>query len=182
MAYKWFNFEDITRVRSTVLKNGKHFRMQNMLHEQYNLVKSSRSVVLEYVSAMSGPDFISSSATFGRGSVRNLLVHICDTYQHWIANNALGLGLAFKPYDQYNNPEACAAYFETVDVFMETFIARFADDYLNTIPVLRNNKIRHISPLQLFSHVITHEFHHKGQLMSLSRELGYLPVDADIIR
>lgn len=156
--------------------------MQNILQEQYNFIRSSRSVVLEYVSAMSAPDFISSSATFGRGSVRNLLVHICDTYQHWIANNALGFGLAFKPCEQYNNAEACAAYFKNVDVFMETFITRFADDYFHTIPVLRNDKTEHISPLQLFSHVITHEFHHKGQVMSLSRELGYTPVDADIIR
>ena len=38
------------------------------------------------------------------------------------------------------------------------------------------------TPLQLFTHTITHEFHHKGQVMSMSRLLGYVPVDADIIR
>lgn len=156
--------------------------MQNILQEQYNFVTSSRSLVLEYVATMSGTDFISSTPTFGRGSVRNLLVHICDTYQFWIAKNALGLNPEFKPYDRYNDPAACAAYFKTVDVSMALFMTRFADDYLCTIPVLQDDTARNISPLQLFSHVLTHEFHHKGQLMSLSRELGYTPVDADIIR
>ena len=33
----------------------------------------------------------------------------------------------------------------------------------------------------LFTHVITHEFHHKGQLLTLSRILGYVPPDEDII-
>ncbi|RZK68975.1 MAG: hypothetical protein EOO92_22520, partial [Pedobacter sp.] len=34
----------------------------------------------------------------------------------------------------------------------------------------------------LFTHVITHEFHHKGQIMSMMRLIGYIPPDADIIR
>ncbi|MNL32837.1 DinB family protein [compost metagenome] len=37
-------------------------------------------------------------------------------------------------------------------------------------------------PLKLFTHVTTHEYHHKGQILSLSRHLGYTPVDTDIIR
>ncbi len=36
--------------------------------------------------------------------------------------------------------------------------------------------------LELFTHVMTHEFHHKGQIMSMTRLLDYSPVDADIIR
>lgn len=39
-----------------------------------------------------------------------------------------------------------------------------------------------IQPLKLFTHVITHEYHHKGQILSLSRHLGYIPADTDIIR
>nr|WP_261382294.1 DinB family protein [Mucilaginibacter achroorhodeus] len=42
--------------------------------------------------------------------------------------------------------------------------------------------ILNLSPLELFTHVITHEFHHKGQLVNMSRQLGYIPVDTDVIR
>jgi uncharacterized damage-inducible protein DinB len=38
------------------------------------------------------------------------------------------------------------------------------------------------SPLEVFTHVMTHEYHHKGQLLSLSRQLGYTPIDTDVIR
>ncbi|MFI5159066.1 MAG: DinB family protein [Sphingobacteriales bacterium] len=38
------------------------------------------------------------------------------------------------------------------------------------------------SPFELFTHVTTHEFHHKGQVVSMSRQLGYTPVDTDVIR
>jgi len=32
------------------------------------------------------------------------------------------------------------------------------------------------------THVMTHEFHHKGQIMTMGRMLGYTPPDADVIR
>ncbi len=50
------------------------------------------------------------------------------------------------------------------------------------IDITINDKIIIANPLKLFTHVITHEFHHKGQILSLSRHLGYVRVDTDIIR
>ncbi|TDH29325.1 hypothetical protein EXU57_00555 [Segetibacter sp. 3557_3] len=38
------------------------------------------------------------------------------------------------------------------------------------------------TPLQVYTHVITPEFHHKGQVLTLSRQQGYIPADTDIIR
>lgn len=32
------------------------------------------------------------------------------------------------------------------------------------------------------THVMTHEFHHKGKIMTMGRMLGYTPPDADVIR
>lgn len=31
------------------------------------------------------------------------------------------------------------------------------------------------TPLLLFTHTVTHEFHHKGQIVSMARHLGYPP-------
>ncbi|MEP6627343.1 MAG: DinB family protein [Ginsengibacter sp.] len=36
--------------------------------------------------------------------------------------------------------------------------------------------------LSLFFHVITHEFHHKGQIATMCCIMGYPPPDTDIIR
>ncbi len=117
-----------------------------------------------------------------KGLCGTLLVHICDTYLFWIADRALKDTRKFPPYETYVDLQQCITYFEEVDRVMESFLNAFATNYLQEIPIVRKEVIMPISPLQLFTHVITHEFHHKGQAMSLSRELGYTPVDADIIR
>ena len=46
----------------------------------------------------------------------------------------------------------------------------------------RQNVTLTFSVLQLFTHVITHEFHHKGMIVNGTRQLGFTPVDTDIIR
>jgi uncharacterized damage-inducible protein DinB len=39
-----------------------------------------------------------------------------------------------------------------------------------------------LTALELITHVITHEFHHKGQVMTMARLSGFTPPDADILR
>lgn len=153
-----------------------------MLNQQYELVLSSRATILDYIKTISEEDFLAENSTFGRGSIRNLLVHICDTYASWIAERALKKELIYKPFAEYNTLDDCIAYFEVINSYIEEFLNMFENVCQTDLEITRNGKIVGLSPLKLFTHVITHEFHHKGQIMSLSRHLGYIPVDADIIR
>jgi len=153
-----------------------------MLSKQYEFVLSSRGAILDYIKTISEEDFLSENSTFGRGSIRNLLVHICDTYASWIGERALKKEIIYKPFNEYETLANCVAYFEVVNNYIEEFINRFSNDYQTDLEIIRNGKLVGLSPLKLFTHVISHEFHHKGQIMSLSRHLGYIPVDADIIR
>ncbi|MCX2576013.1 DinB family protein [Pedobacter sandarakinus] len=154
-----------------------------ILKQQYEYIQYARNTVLEYLKTISDEDLTLENSSFGRGSIRNLLVHICDTYAAWIGKRALGMDLAFLPFNNYTNIEMCIDYFKQIDGYMFKFLEVFASDYEKEILIDRNvGQVLKLSPLRLFSHVITHEFHHKGQIMSLSRHLGYIPVDADIIR
>ncbi len=156
--------------------------MKDLLQLQYELVQASRAVLMTYAATLSQQDFISSSPAFGRGSVRNMLVHICDTYHYWIADRVLQTHPVFPAFDTYPDLEACRFYFAQTDHVMALFFARFKHNYLEPLPVSRSQGTEYNSPLALFTHVTTHEFHHKGQILSLSRDLGYTPVDTDIIR
>ncbi|WP_208646883.1 DinB family protein [Pedobacter jejuensis] len=156
--------------------------MIDLLAQQYNLVLSSRKTILDYIKTISEEDFLQEHSTFGRGSIRNLLVHICDTYSAWIGERALNKIINYKPFEYYKNLDACIIYFDVVNAYLNEFFKAYADDYNVVIKINRNGQILEESPIHLFTHVITHEFHHKGQIMSLSRHLGYIPVDADIIR
>jgi|HubBroStandDraft_1064217.scaffolds.fasta_scaffold339872_2 uncharacterized damage-inducible protein DinB len=39
---------------------------------------------------------------------------------------------------------------------------------------------RVVTPLQVFTQVVTNEFDHKGRTLSMCRQLGYIPSDTDI--
>ncbi|MCW3091933.1 MAG: damage-inducible protein DinB [Ferruginibacter sp.] len=151
--------------------------------EQYEAVRASRQVLLEYCETIFETDFINENSSFGRGgSVRNLLVHIANVYEVWIAKNGLNKNISFTDYQTMKNISDIIDLFESVDIFMYEFIKSFQFAGTEQINYEKNGTSNSISRLKLFTHVITHEFHHKGQILSISRHLGYIPVDTDIIR
>jgi uncharacterized damage-inducible protein DinB len=149
---------------------------------QYEFVQSSRKVLLEYCETLSGKDFLIENSTFGRGNVRNLLVHIGNTYEFWIGRHSLHKDIKFTEYHSVKNAKEAGFFFVNIDGLMKEFINVYREKTMIEIDINVNEKIIMASPLKLFTHVITHEFHHKGQILSLSRHLGYVPVDTDIIR
>lgn len=151
--------------------------------EQYELVKSSRKILLDYCGTMAQKDLLNSNSSFGRGgSVRNLLVHIANVYESWIGQEVLKKEIAFTTYESKEMISELSALFETVDLIMHEFFDLMDSPEMEQIRYEVNNEQREASAFTIFSHVITHEFHHKGQILSLSRHLGYTPVDTDMIR
>ena len=149
---------------------------------QYEFVKSSRKVLLEYCETLSDKDFLIENSSFGRGSVRNLLVHIGNTYEFWIGRHSLNKDIKFTEYNSVKSVMEAKDFFSGIDSLLEEFVNTYSEKYMVDIEINTNDKIILANPLKLFTHVITHEFHHKGQILSLSRHLGYVPVDTDIIR
>jgi uncharacterized damage-inducible protein DinB len=156
--------------------------MGNMLALQYDLVKQSREVLLQYCATLAAQDFCAENSSFGRGSIRNLLVHIANTYEFWLGKQALQKDVIFTAYESVESVGEARQLFQNIDALVAEFMARFSQDYLVELNVSINNTSTQASPLKLFTHVITHEYHHKGQILSLSRHLGYTPVDTDVMR
>jgi uncharacterized damage-inducible protein DinB len=156
--------------------------MEHLMLLQYDLVKQSREVLLQYCGTIAARDFCAGNSTFGRGSIRNLLVHVANTYEYWLGNQALRKDSLSTPYSLVRNVEESRQMFQKIDALVAEFIQAFAEDCLSEFDVYINDRAMQASPLKLFTHVITHEYHHKGQVLSLSRHLGYIPVDTDIMR
>lgn len=112
--------------------------------------------------------------------MRNLLVHIANTYQFWIANSGLEKNIAYPKYEDFGTIGDVAVLFESVDGFMEEFLETLDDETEISFEI--NGQKDTAARLKLFTHVITHEYHHKGQILSISRHLGYVPADTDIMR
>lgn len=157
--------------------------ISSYLKRQYELVQGSRQVLLDYCGTMKGKDLLDQNSSFGRGgSVRNLLVHIANTYEFWILGQALKETVSYTEFTDIGTLEEIRKLFASVDASVLTFLDRFEGAYFEPLEIDLNGGGRNIPPFELFTHVITHEFHHKGQILSLSRHLGYQPIDTDIVR
>jgi uncharacterized damage-inducible protein DinB len=151
--------------------------------EQYELIRESRIVLFDYCKTISPTDFLNENSSFGRGgSIRNLLVHIANTYEFWIAKYGLTKDIVFTTYDSRQNINDVIDLFNVVDSIMYEFIELFKEPETKEISYEINGTKSSTSPFKLLTHVMTHEFHHKGQILSLSRHLGYTPVDTDVMR
>ena len=129
---------------------------------------------------MIGPDlFIKEVDGFGRGgSIRSLMVHINNSYQYWTGTHCLGRERIFNEYSNFTTLQSCMTLYERTDELVIEVINTFSDRMYEKIS--RDKFVA--SPFEVFSHVITHEYHHKGQILTISRLLGYTPVDTDILR
>ena len=151
--------------------------------EQYELVQESRKVLFDYCKTISPGDFLNENSSFGRGgSIRNLLTHIANTYEFWIAKYGLNKAVVFTSYDSIQRINDLIDLFNKIDIIIFEFIDLIEKPEKQQIDYEINGIKSSAAPFKLFTHVITHEFHHKGQILSISRHLGYTPVDTDIMR
>ena len=146
---------------------------------QYAYVQSSRRVLLDYLATLHHEDWLRRHTAFGRGSVRDLLIHIVNTYRYWICHFGLRQDVVYAEATTGITLAQITDWFAEIDAQMATFLALPLDQEISFTIAEKSGTA---PVLQLFTHVITHEYHHKGQILSLSRQLGYTPVDTDVLR
>lgn len=155
----------------------------NVLKRQYDLVKQSRELLFTYCERLNNNDYSKELEGFGVGSIRNLHAHVAECYQSWLGNFALKQQITMvNPYTVDNVDEMRHLFKETdtlVYKFLNQFEGQYEETLLGPVPWQENNE--KLSILWLFTHTITHEFHHKGQIVSIGRHLGYIPSDTDLI-
>ncbi|POY37168.1 damage-inducible protein DinB [Solitalea longa] len=153
----------------------------DIFSKQYELVKGSRGVVLNYCAQMSPEHLNNAVPNFGQGTIKATLLHISNTYISWLSKFSLQKDEYFPSPEEVNGLEDIIKQFERANQAVTVFLTSFSDSD-TLISGLKHGVDLNLSVTELFTHVTTHEFHHKGQIMSMGRILGYTPPDADIIR
>lgn len=158
--------------------------MQVAFAQQYALVVSARGALLDYCTTFAPAHFAAPVAELNNGSIRDLLVHGAGCYDFWLGQ--VGLGRPARNPSPVEIPDVAAvrALFMGVDALVVNFSRHFAGSWLESQAFSHSRRPEPLTltPLQLFTHTLTHEFHHKGQVLSMGRLLGYPPVDTDVIR
>jgi uncharacterized damage-inducible protein DinB len=140
-------------------------------------------VVLGHMATVPPELWTKELAGFGRPTVRDQVVHIFSAEAIWVCELQL---LPFQRPDaavfatidalrklQQEVMAATVSYLELIDE--ERFYAR-----LDQYPERWTGPQR--SPAFILLHVITHGFHHKGQIVAMLRLLGYPAPDTDMQR
>ncbi|WP_181350890.1 DinB family protein [Thalassobacillus sp. CUG 92003] len=155
----------------------------DVLKAQYDLVKYTREQLFRFCEGIDEQDYTKEIAGFGWGSIRNLHGHVAECYQSWLGR--FGLKDASLPRDSSHivHVKEMRALFTEVDALVDRFFAAYDGAYQTEISgtVSWQEAEESLSVLWLMTHTITHEFHHKGQIVSMARQLGYEPIDTDLL-
>ncbi|HXB08685.1 MAG TPA: DinB family protein [Puia sp.] len=154
--------------------------MIHILQKQYVLLRHSRKVLFDFLDTTVGEADLNRPVEAYMGkSVRDLLVHSASCYFHWLAYLALQQPRGSLSEDGSTLAELRAVY-DQVDVTMGLFLRHFAGNMdVSFIGVHDDGWQVVVTPLELFTHVTTHEYHHKGQIVLMARILGHVPPDTD---
>jgi len=142
---------------------------------------ASLNLLLDHVSGISATAYAQELPGFGRLSVRGQLVHIFACEGFWV-HTLQGLPFADpNPADYPAVSDARRLQQEFAAQTME-YLSGLTDQALNSDAELHfpdgDRDTR--TPALILHHVLTHAFHHKGQIVAMCRLLGHPAPDTDL--
>ena len=159
-----------------------------MNQTEYEWVKQTRAVLLDFCSELEPNDFNRQVDGFGFQSMKETLVHIANCYYAWLGSYVLlktKKPLTSKEELQQLGLNEIKVRFQQVDSFVnevfEVHAHNMDEPIQRAIPWRDGGEPISITPGKLLMHTITHEFHHKGQIVAMARQMGYEPPSTDVL-
>ncbi|MBN8209035.1 DinB family protein [Bacillus sp. NTK071] len=153
----------------------------NVLKEQYDWVMHTRKLLFHFCEKVNQEDYTKEMDTFGGNSMRSLHQHVAECYHYWLGKVGLKDPDFFERPEQVNDVNEMRKLFDEVDQLVYRFLDHFEGQEEKKISRGVQDEEEEFSVLWLYTHTSTHEFHHKGQIVWLARQLGYEPPDTDLI-
>jgi uncharacterized damage-inducible protein DinB len=117
----------------------------------------------------------------GKGSVRDILIHIMNTERFWIAFLKDIKTEMSKP-ESFQDIESIRDAWSGVSVDTEEFIKNLAEDQLHHVKSVKSgNHMISFTVAKALLHMATHETHHRGFLIGLIRQQGLEPPDVNML-
>jgi uncharacterized damage-inducible protein DinB len=154
--------------------------MNDDLKLMYDWVRRTREVLFEYTASLPADVYTLERPEFAYGSIRNVHAHVADCYLWWVGN--VGLKREGIEVDASSIPDvpAMRQRFLEVDAVLKEALENF--DRLDTVFAFERpgRDTLRLTQRWLIVHPVTHEFHHKGQILAMGRVLGHpLPPGGD---
>ncbi|MCF6411575.1 DinB family protein [Pseudalkalibacillus salsuginis] len=158
-----------------------------MNHKEYEWVKENREVLLDFCSKIDPNDF-TREMVFGWQNVRDTLVHVANCYHAWLGSFVLLQ--TKKPITPRENlpaigMEEIRVLFGNADTYvnevLESYALKWDEPIVQPIPWRESSEAISMTPRKLLMHTVTHEYHHKGQIMAMARQMGYESLNTDVL-
>ena len=118
---------------------------------------------------------------FGHPSIWKQIVHILNCEEFWI-HSLQNKGFADWHEEDFPTVADLQAAKDRIREATRIYVADLTEEQLNTTlaerPVDWGGELR--SPAFILLHVITHAFHHKGQIVAMLRIVGHPAPDTDL--
>ena len=144
---------------------------------------SVRKRLLEFLGTISREDFVRPVPEAAGKSIRDILVHSVSASGFWISL------LQNRGHDRldpasYPNIEAVLPVIEEVSdrvhhVLTNAEEAWFVRKAVFSLP--SSKTMEELVPAWVAVHMLTHEYHHKGQIVTIARMMGYEPPETDFL-
>jgi uncharacterized damage-inducible protein DinB len=144
---------------------------------------ASLNLVLDHLSTMPANDYSTELPGFGFRTLREQVIHIFNCEGFWV-HTLQGLRYANR------TPEECPAVAD--GRLLKTELSQSNIAYLSTLTNQQLNADAELhfsdgdvavrTPALILHHVLTHAFHHKGQIAAMCRALGHPMSDTDLNR
>jgi uncharacterized damage-inducible protein DinB len=139
------------------------------------------TLVLDHLSMISASDYVKEVSGFGFPTLRQQVIHIFNCEGFWISTIQ---GLPFQDRNPADYPSVADARFLQREVGEQThaYLSGLADQQLSRNTELRypDGNVAVRTPAFILHHVLTHAFHHKGQIVAMCRVLGHPAPDTDL--
>lgn len=154
---------------------------------EYEWIKQTRRILLDQCKELMEEE-LTKELNFGFQSIKDSLFHIAGCYHAWLGSFVLSA--TTKPLysrEEINNMrlEDIERYFQQADTYVEQVFEKSIEQLNTTIEkkLLWKSESGFVrkTPHQLLVHSITHEFHHKGQIVAMLRLLGHVPQNTDVL-
>ena len=129
------------------------------------------------------PEHLELDAGASHGGVLGTLAHMLGAEQVWLSR-FVGDPLSSVPgLDEYPDLEAVEGGFQEVSAGLTSFLAGLTEEQLHTGLSWTNSRgeTHRRSLLKALLHLVNHSTYHRGQVVSLIRQMGYEPPSTDLV-
>jgi uncharacterized damage-inducible protein DinB len=139
------------------------------------------STLLDHLSSIPAPDYEKVLPAVGFPTLREQMIHILNCEAFWIHTLQ---GLSYIDRSPAQCPAVSDARLFEQEVIQQTrsYLSGLTVRQLNSDAKLNfsDGDVAIRTPALVLHHVLTHAFHHKGQIVAMCRALGYPAPDTDL--